>query len=392
MRTQRPTTGQASTEYIATIALIAVVMVLAAPVVGAPSIASAVVKQMERALCVVGLDICDAQMARDAGLAPCPLGSEMSGHEASATWRFIELGGRNTITVTPNSDGTVSVVRAVSASGGVGAGGPLGVSAGPLAFGLSADGTARTRVQYARGWDFPDQATAGRFLEHALRNSFSTDDWPPTWQSAEDAREVTIAGGLSVGGEGFSERGDVFTVAASGSAALGLKSTTAGVFTVYGRVALDRPEYALPFEPSKGFGRAEGVVEVSFDRDAPREVAVRVNRATAMGDRLSETVMRLDLRDAENLAFARSLLRVPYPWPGQMRDDFARLLARMASHGTIERIESAVEDDSGGVSGSLGKLVGGGYKRIKVSRSLVSASARAGGFERRRLDCQVASK
>ena len=64
----------------------------------------------------------------------------------------------------------------------------------------------------------------------------------------------------------------------------------------------------------------------------------------------------------------------------------------MGSHGTIERVESAVEDDSGGVSGSLGKIVGGGYKRIKVSRSLVSASARAGGFERERRDCQVLSK
>ncbi len=49
---------------------------------------------------------------------------------------------------------------------------------------------------------------------------------------------------------------------------------------------------------------------------------------------------------------------------------------------------SAVQDDSGGVSGSLGKLVGGTYKRIKVHRSLVSASARADGRERQRFDCQ----
>jgi len=65
-----PTAGQATTEYIAAIALIAVLLVFAAPAVGAPSIASTVVQQMRRALCIAGLDICDARMAAEAGLAP----------------------------------------------------------------------------------------------------------------------------------------------------------------------------------------------------------------------------------------------------------------------------------------------------------------------------------
>lgn len=391
MHTKRPTAGQATTEYIAATALIAVILVLAAPAVGAPSLARAVVEQMERALCIAGLDICDARMARDAGLAPCPMKTDLTGHEGAVIVRFIEIGGRNTITVTPNSDGTVSVVRAVSASAGLTAGEPFKFSAGPLAFDFNASATARTRVQGARGWEFPDQATADRFLEHALRDSFSTDDWPPAWQSAEDARELTgtLAGSLGV--EGFSERADLFSVAMSGSAALGFKKARDGVVTVYGRAAFDLPDGAVPILPSKGFGRAEAVVEVSFARGEPREVTVRTAQVTDMGDRITETVMRLDLRDAANLELARSLLRIPYPWPGRLQEDFGRLLERMASHGTVERTVSSVQDDSGGVSGSLGKF-GGAYKKIAVHRSLVSASARAGGFERRRLDCQVPSK
>ena len=35
---------------------------------------------------------------------------------------------------------------------------------------------------------------------------------------------------------------------------------------------------------------------------------------------------------------------------------------------------------------------GAGFKRIAVHRALVEASARTGGLERRRLDCQVASR
>ena len=92
-----PTAGQATTEYIAAIALIAVILALAAPAVGAPSIASAVVHQMQRALCIAGLDICDARMAADAGLAPCPMKTDVTGHEGAVTVFSIKLGNRGTL-------------------------------------------------------------------------------------------------------------------------------------------------------------------------------------------------------------------------------------------------------------------------------------------------------
>jgi len=389
----RPTAGQATTEYIAVVALIAAILALAAPAVGAPALAGVVVRQMERALCIAGLDICDAQMAADAGLAPCPLKSDLTGHEGALSFRYVEVGGRTTWTVTPNSDGTVSVVRTLSASGGVTAGKDFGRGAGPLAFEIGASGTIRTRVQGAQGWEFPDRATAERFLEHSVTNTFS-DDFPPTWRSVEDSRELVADGSLSVGGEGFAERGDLLSGALSASGGLGAKVTRgAQLVTVYGRVAFEAPEVVLPLGPSKGVGRVEGIAEVTFTRDrAPREIAIRLAQATDMGDKLTETVMRLDLRDPANRAFADSLLHVPWPWGRSLADDYRRLTDRMASHGTIERTVSSVEDDSKQFGGSLTKKLGGGYKRIDVHRALVEASARAGGFERRRLDCQVPSK
>lgn len=389
----RPTAGQATTEYVAVIALVAVVLAVAAPVVGGRSIAHAVVAQMQRALCLAGLDICDARMAADAGLAPCPLKSDITGHDGSVSFRYVEVGGRTTLTVTPNSDGTVSVVRTLSASAGLTGGAPFSSSVGPVAYEIGGSGTIRSRVQGARGWEFPDRASAEAFLEHAVRNAVS-DRYPPSWVSFEDSRELVADGEVALGGEGFGERVDLFSAAVSASGGLGVKATRGReLVTVYGRVAAEAPEWAFPLTPSTGLGRAEGVIELTFTRDrAPREIAIRLARATKMGDQLTETVMRLDLRDPANLTFAESLLHVPWPWPGRLAEDYRRLTERMASHGTVERSVSAVEDASKQVSGSLGAKLGGAYKRIDVHRALVEASARANGVERRRLDCQVPSK
>ena len=133
-RRAQPTAGQATTEYIAAIALVAAVLVLAAPAVGAPSIGKAVVAKMRLALCLVGSDICNARVARDAGLAPCPMRSDVTGHEATATAFSVELGHRLTLTVTPNSDGTVTIVRTAAGIAGLSGGVGPELSAGPVAF------------------------------------------------------------------------------------------------------------------------------------------------------------------------------------------------------------------------------------------------------------------
>jgi hypothetical protein len=392
VRAPRPTAGQASTEYIATIALVAVVLALAAPAVGAPSVASAVVRQLERALCIAGLDICDARMAADAGLAPCALGSEMTGHEGAVTVFSIELGARGTLTVTPQTDGTVTVVRTGGGSLGVAGGKGYKVGAGPVVAEARADAAARLRVQAARGWQFKNQAEADRFLEHAVRNTFEDDTFPPAWKSFEGGHELAASLGTAVGEDGGG-KGAAFGVAGSAGAAVGGRWSRDGAVTLYGRLGAEA-ELSWPLAPTVGTGRAEVLVEYTYDRSGPRELAFRTAVPGERGSRLTETVSRLDLRDAGNRAVARQLVDTAWPWPANLAGAVRAVADRISSHGTIERTFSEVDDGSWGAAAEAAEELkfGVSYKRIKVRRSLVSASARAGGFERERLDCQVPSR
>ncbi|MDA0178898.1 hypothetical protein OJ997_01220 [Solirubrobacter phytolaccae] len=390
---KRPTAGQATTEYIAVIALLAAVFVLAAPAVGAPSIGRLVIEQMQRALCIAGMDICDAQMAREAGLAPCPMGSDLTGREVSATAFSIEVGHRWTLTVTPNSDGTVSIMRTASGHAGVVDGFSPELSLGPVKFEVGGEAGAKARVQGAYGWTFPNQAAADEFIESNLKE-LRADRWPQHWVSVEGSGEVSAMVGLALGGD-VRERLDLVGFSGSGHGAIGARLVHAGnVVTVYGRATLDGPELARALMPTIGRGREDWVVEYTFDGNGPRELAFRRVEPSDRDSRQTETVARLDLRDPTNAAAARPLLDARLPWGPEERAAFAVAGARIASHGTIERTVSSVSDDSRGISGSVrgGAKFGGSAKKIDVHRSLVEASARTGGYDRRRLDCQVPSK
>jgi hypothetical protein len=157
-------------------------------------------------------------------------------------------------------------------------------------------------------------------------------------------------------------------------------------------VSTDGPELQLPLTPSKGLGKQEWLAEITLGPDGPREIAFRRASASELDSKITETVHRLDLRDPDNRAVAAPLLAMKLPWGD--RAAIAAVAARIASHGTVERTVSSVEDDTKGVSGSAkgGWKFGGAYKRIKIKRSLISASARVGGFERERRDCQVTSR
>jgi len=141
-----PTAGQATLEYIAAVALVAALLLVAAPAVGAPDIARAVADAIKHGLCVAGGDVCSTGDARRAGLPPCPLKSDFTGAEGSVKAFSVELGGKWTLTVTPRSDGSVAIVRAAGGSVGVSAGaGPSG-SLGPMQFQAGADGALKARV------------------------------------------------------------------------------------------------------------------------------------------------------------------------------------------------------------------------------------------------------
>ena len=87
-----PTAGQATLEYIAAVALVAALLLVAAPAVGAPDIARAVADAIKHGLCVAGGDVCSTGDARRAGLPPCPLKSDFTGAEGSVKAFSVELG------------------------------------------------------------------------------------------------------------------------------------------------------------------------------------------------------------------------------------------------------------------------------------------------------------
>jgi hypothetical protein len=386
----RSAAGQASLEYVAAIALVAAVFLVAAPAVGPPALGSKVVHGIRLGLCVVADDICSDGAAQAAGVAPCPLASDTDGAEAFVTAFSIELGGRAALTVTPQSDGTVTAVWAAGGSGGASAGLGWELAASPVRIDVGASGTARARIQAARGWSFPDRATAERFLEHALRNAVDERRWPPAWHSVEAGRDVSALVGAAVGGTGFKDRADLAGVAASAQAAAGGRLTRDGLVTLYLRVALDGPELSIPLLPSVGRGRDEWLVEYTLGPAGPREIAFRRAEPGDLGNLVAETVARLDLRDPANYAVARPLVETRLPWPPDVSRRARDVLARIGTHGVIERTVSEVDDDSRAVSGSVrgGWKFGAGGRRIDIHKRLVDASARTGGpYERDRFDC-----
>jgi hypothetical protein len=385
----RSAAGQASIEYVAAIALIAAVFMFAGPAVGAPGIGKQVAHGIRLGVCLVAHDVCSTREAKADGLAACALRTDIKGHEVTGTAFSIELGGRETLTVTPQSDGTVSVVRTVGGSVGVADGIGAGYSAGPVAIEVGPSGAARARVQVARAWSFPDQAGAARFLEHAVRNTVNEHEFPAAWHSLEGGAELAASVGASVGHKDVKERADLVGAAASASAALGGRVARDGTITLYGRL-MAQADFTWPVLSTAGHGTNQWVVEYTFDRHGPRELAFRTATPSDWNHQLTETVGRLDLRDPGNLAAARSLVDAAFPWPpdlvGRVRDVFHRI----ETNGTIEQTTSAVDDDTWGVSAHESGEVkfGVSYTRIKTHRTLIDATALTrGSSERDRFDC-----
>src|SRR5690606_8168783 len=134
-----------------------------------------------------------------------------------------------------------------------------------------ADGSARLRFQGARGWEFPTQAAADRFLRHAVRNTFNERDFPASWHSIEGGPELAGELGVALGDR---DGGGATGLAGGLSAgyALGGRLARDGQVTLYGRVGAEA-ELAIPFTPAWGPGRAELLVEYTVDRRGPRELA-----------------------------------------------------------------------------------------------------------------------
>ncbi len=354
-----PTAGQASLEYVAVISLVAAVLVLAAPAVGAPSLAGAVARGVRLGLCVVSADVCTTRDAAAAGLPPCQLDSATRGYDARVTVFSVELGSRDVLTGVRSSDGSISLTWSGGASLGLGYG--LGVESSFISAG--GGGAARAKVNVARGWRFPDEAAARRFIVGMPKSAVTE---PATWHTVEGA--VQAEAELAESPRGI----DLAAIGVGSEDIAGARIGPGDLRTVYFNVSADGLEATLPGVPSAGYGRASLIGELTFDGGGPQAVALRELTPSEMNNRLTETVYRFPLHGD----------RPPLPWVIPER-------ARRA--GTVERNVYAYSDNTRGVSGSvaLGVKLGADAKIVDIRRTLIGATARTPGSdrERSRFDC-----
>ncbi len=354
-----PTAGQASLEYVAVISLVTAVLVLAAPAVGAPSLADSVARGVRLGLCVVSADVCTTRDAAAAGLPPCQLDSVTRGYDARVTVFSVELGNRNVLTGFRSSDGSVSLTWSAGASLGLGYG--LGVESSFVSAGVG--GAARAKVNVARGWRFPDEAGVRRFIAGMPKSAATR---PATWHTVDGA--VQVEAELAESAHGF----DLASVGVGSEDIAGARIGPGDLTTVYFNASIDGLEATLPGVPSAGHGRASLIGELTFDGGRPQAVALRQLTPSGSNSRLAETVYRVPLHGDVP----------PPPW---------EIPERARREGTVERNVYSYADRTRGVSGSiaLGIKLGADAKVVDIRRTLLDATARTPGSEkeRSRFDC-----
>src|SRR5688500_15323933 len=122
-------TGQASAEYTALLALVTAALAGAGAAVGLGSVGAAVVDSVRTGICIVGGDVCRPSDAEAAGLSPCTVSQQTDGSATRLTVLSVRIGASGQWTVAERSDGSYVLTRTDGKSLGAGVG--IGVAASP---------------------------------------------------------------------------------------------------------------------------------------------------------------------------------------------------------------------------------------------------------------------
>ena len=371
--------GQAAPEYVAVVCLVAVVLAAAATLpVGDRSIASAVIRYVRVALCVVGGDVCRSADARAMGLDPCVVRAERFDRRWSATGLWATAFQQHGYAIERRSDGRIAVTASHRRGGGL-VGGP-GVGIGPVR--ASAGGEIRLGWRSGMSWTLDGARQLRRFLAlapapHRLEHDA---DWRRRGLPAPSARYLAGAGGVSV--EAVVEAGAVVPLLeAGGDVALGRRVDPSGTtyFLELPGASASVLGAGLPDSwPGRlGPWHAEMVADAS---GRARTVRLRSAGTTARPDEEVEVTRVVDLSTAEAAAAYRDLLRPARALAG------ARALARL---GVVQRDVYRVRELPSSPDLELSAVVvGGGHSDARFRRRLVSSTVTTpGGHTGRRADC-----
>lgn len=406
MRSLRAEAGQATVDYAALIALVAVLLAAAATatVAGAPGVANAVAGQLRQALCVVGGGSCPPPPRR-----PCTVASTREERHVAVNLAVVRLDDDRIVLRERLSDGTIrlTVARrdAAGLEGGVGAQLRLDARGRALRVGRE----ARAGVQGVLGHGSVFYARSEREADALLRGLRAGGRGPR-------AREVFVEGGVrglarvdASGGRGLG--GQLEGVA---DAMLGARrDRRSGRLTIsLGAGGAGAGLVAIAVGGGTGALDGQAVLGLTLDRRRrPVELELSATGAVAAGDQLPAGLARplgLGDRDAAfnaagrrwELAARASLAdtAVAAAWRRFRRAPASAAAIRalgeqLRSHASVDvrtyRLDSTASGAAGAVA--LGLRLGGELERTIDRASLLAAATRPPfGLWEPRLDCVAA--
>jgi hypothetical protein len=414
--------GQAAVEYVALVAIVAVVL-LSAVALTEGGVADRLLAGIHRGLCAVTGERCPRPGTDRFVLRPCPVARRERRERLGETIASVKLGSSGTLAIVRRSDGSASVTLADGSTAGIE--GELGahIGVGRMRLGADARGSGGVTWSAGRTWDFASVAAARHFA--ARFGSKATIGG----KLADNVRSVCSFLCALVGwnpharppkpDEVFTEGGPTASLAATlgegaanldASAVLGRRRLRNGETTWYLRLAgagsgalapplnalalhaggnavlayrLDPAGHPLDLTVSAAAEGSAGIA-LAAGGEGAAGVTAHVGAALAGRGGLIEADARLDLVDPANRAAARRLL-ASLTDPGSLPDApvaTTALANRVAQQATIDLRAYALQAAASGIDAAvgLGIEVGGGFERSTRGATLVDALTRLPGM------------
>jgi hypothetical protein len=391
------TSGQAAVEYLAVVALVVALFVVAGLALDGRAVAAATVGQIRRGLCIVeGHDCSEVH-------PPCSLSSRRSGSDLDVDVVVVHLGGGSSAIVERKSDGKVYVTVAnhldAGATGGFGASLKLGDR---IALGGEARASALASLGRGATYEVADERQAVALIRLLHRPKVDPSFYSPAvrayWRRVEAVLPrvpAPVSRYVDAGLIGSASLGPL-----TGELVLGgREDLVTGSRTVYlkGSVSLD-----AGVEGASASGSARGQVAVTLDRhgkpvdlmvlgagelhaswDLPALLSPVAGHLRTGGGRKWEVEAHLDLTQPGRAAAVLASLSNP-----------SRLAGMVLADGVVEARGYGRTDGGFELSGRVeaGIALGGGVAHTTESMRLLSAIEHTPeGFWVPRYDCLAAA-